>query len=70
MGSLSEDTISIGNGIDSLNFVVATEKNAHKSQFLYHADELAYLGLIDDTINAISLNILSNNEIANFLTIK
>ena len=67
---LSEDTISIGNGIDSLNFVVATEKNAHKSQFLYHADELAYLGLIDDTINAISLNILSNNEIANFLTIR
>ncbi len=67
---LSEDTASVGIGTDSLDFVIATERNAHKSQFLYHASELATLGLTDDTIHGISLNILSNSQIANFLTIK
>ena len=67
---ITEDTINIGSGTDSLNFVIATEQKSHKSQFLYHANELASLGLINDTINAIALNIMSNNQIANFLTIK
>ena len=44
----SEDTTAVGTGTDSLNFVLETNLNAHKSQFLYHADELAVLGLIND----------------------
>ena len=68
--TISEDSTSIGLGLDSLNFVISTEKNAHKSQFLYTADELNTLGLANDTIKAISLNILSGNETANFLSIK
>ena len=67
---VSEDTIHIGNGADSLNFVIATEQNSHKSQFLYKANELIALGLINDTINALSFNVLSNTQTANFLTIK
>ena len=67
---VSEDTISIGSGLDSLDFVIATEQNSHKSQFLYKANELVVLGLLNDTINALSLNVLSSNQIANFLTIK
>ena len=67
---VSEDTIQIGNGADSLDFVIATEQNSHKSQFLYKANELIALGLINDTINALSFNVLSNTQAANFLTIK
>ena len=67
---VSEDTIHIGNGADSLNFVIATEQNSHKSQFLYKANELIALGLINDTINALSFNVLSNTQTVNFLTIK
>ncbi|MDC0204441.1 peptide-N-glycosidase F-related protein [Flavobacteriales bacterium] len=67
---ISEDTIHLGSGADSLDFVIATDKNSHKSQFLYKANELAALGLLNDTINALSLNVLSGNQIANFLTIK
>ena len=67
---VSEDTIVVGTGMDSLNFVLETNLNAHKSQFLYHADELAVLGLINDTLNALSLNILSGMQAVNFLTIK
>ena len=67
---VSEDTISIGSGLDSLDFVIATEQNSHKSQFLYKANELVALGLLNDTINALSLNVLSGSQIANFLTIK
>ena len=37
---------------------------------MYHANELTALGLTNDTISAISLNVLSNSEAANFLTIK
>jgi len=67
---ISEDTIHIGNGADSLDFVIATERNSHKSQFLYKANELVALGLLNDTINALSLNVLSGSQTANFLTIK
>ena len=67
---ISEDSTNIGNGIDSLNFVISTDKNAHKAQFLYTANELNAQGLLNDTIKAISLNILSGNESANFLSIK
>ena len=67
---VSEDTIPIGNGVDSLDFVIATEQNSHKSQFLYKANELVALGLLNDTINALSLNVLSGSQTANFLTIK
>ena len=67
---ISEDTIRIGSGSDSLDFVIATEQNSHKSQFLYKANELAALGLLNDTINALSLNVLSSSQTANFLTLK
>ncbi|MEC7863890.1 MAG: LamG-like jellyroll fold domain-containing protein, partial [Bacteroidota bacterium] len=67
---ISEDTIHIGNGTDSLDFVIATDKNSHKSQFLYKANELVALGLLNDTINALSLNVLGGSQTANFLTIK
>ncbi|MBT3418477.1 MAG: T9SS type A sorting domain-containing protein [Flavobacteriales bacterium] len=66
----SENTTSVGTGTDSLDFVLETNQNSHKSQFLYHADELAVLGLINDTINALSLNILSGTQGVNFLSIK
>ena len=71
-GTASEDTISIGSGIDSLDFVVATDQKAHKSQFLYLADELYLLsfGPVNQTINALSLNILDGGTYANHLSIK
>ena len=67
---ISEDTIHVGSGSDSLDFVIATDQNSHKSQFLYKANELVALGFLNDTINALSLNVLSGSQIANFLTIK
>ena len=67
---ISEDTILVGSGSDSLDFVIATDQNSHKSQFLYKANELVSLGLLNDTINALSLNVVSGSQIANFLTIK
>ena len=65
-----QDTIKVGVGTDSLDFVIATMQNAHKSQFLFRADELLNFGLSNDTINAISLNVISGNNMANFLSIK
>ena len=67
---VSEDTTVVGSGLDSLDFVLKTENNTHKSQFLYRASELNSLGLIQDSINALSLNILSGNSYAHFLSIK
>ncbi len=67
---INEDTTVVGSGNDSLNFVIATDQKAHKSQFLYKADELLSLGLINDSIDALSLNVLNSNQTANFLSIK
>lgn len=67
---ISEDTTHVGNGQDVLDFVIATEQRAHKSQFLYLATELASSALVNDTIDAISLNILSSSQWANYLSIK
>ena len=63
---ISEDTVHVGSGTDSLDLVIATEQKSHKSQFLYLADELGTLGLLNDTINAIALNVLSGSQSANF----
>lgn len=67
---LSEDTTHVGNGNDSLSFVLATDQQAHKSQFIYRASELAQMGLINDTIDALSFNVLQGNQWAQFLSIK
>jgi len=67
---ISETSASVGSGNDSLGFVIKTDAKAHKSQFLYSADELLNFGLINDSIDALSLNVLSSNQIANFLSIK
>jgi len=70
VSSFSEDTTSIGSGVDSLDFVLSTSLKSHKSQFLYKASELYNLGFINDSIKALSINILSTNSYANFLSIK
>ena len=54
---ITENLTHIGYGNDSLNVVLATENNSFKSQFLYKADELIAMGLLHDTIKAISINI-------------
>ena len=59
-----------------LDFVLATEKNSSKSQFLYRASELLSFGLTNDSIDALSIFIADSNFInntphqANFLKIK
>lgn len=68
--TISENSAAIGAGMDSLSFVLDTDKKAHKSQFLYKATELYALGFTNDTINAMSLNVLSGSSYANFLSIK
>ena len=66
---ISEDTVRIGNGINQLNYVIDTDNNSNKSQFLYHANELNTLGLSNDSIDGLS--IFSNgSSSANFLKIK
>ena len=67
---ISETSSSVGSGNDSLNFVIATDAKAHKSQFLYKADELLNFGLVNDSIDALSLNVLISNQMANFLSVK
>ena len=67
---ISETSASVGSGNDSLNFVIETDAKAHKSEFLYTANELLNFGLINDSIDALSLNVLSSNQMANFLSIK
>ena len=67
---ITEDTSSVGSGNVSLSRVVDTDEKAAKSQFLYKANELLISGLINDSINAISLQVTSNTQAANFLKIK
>ena len=66
---ISEDSITIGTGNNQENFVIATDKNSNKSQFLYKASELTSLGLTNDSINALSLT-TNGASSANFLKIK
>lgn len=67
---LSEDTTVIGNGNEALDFVIETDQNAHKSQFIYLAEEMNQFGLVNDSIDALSLQLLSNDEWAQFLSVK
>ncbi len=75
---ISEDTTVIGNGNTPLDFVLESNQVSGKSQFLYKADELLILdsignyihGLVNDTINAISINVINNPQLINFLKIK
>jgi hypothetical protein len=67
---ITEDTTQLGYGTDSLSFVIATNQQAHKSQFIYRAHELGQMGLINDSIDALSLTVLQSNQWAQFLTIK
>ena len=66
---ISEDTIVTGIGNQNLNFVINTENKSSKSQFIYKASELQQLGLLNDSIDGISL-FSNNNSTANFLKIK
>ena len=65
---INEDTISIGNYNTDLNFVIPTEKPFSKSQFIYRANELQSLGLINDSINALSVFFADSNFGANGLS--
>jgi hypothetical protein len=67
---ITENLTHIGYGNDSLDVVLATENNSFKSHFLYTADELTAMGLLHDTIKAISINVLNGNQTANFLKIR
>ena len=66
---INEDTTLLGTGNNQLDIVLATDQNSNKSQFLYKADELAFSGLINDSIHALSLNSISTNTL-NFFKIK
>tara|TARA_B100001142_G_scaffold330264_1_gene397429 strand:- start:982 stop:4509 length:3528 start_codon:yes stop_codon:yes gene_type:complete len=75
---INEDTTFIGSGTYPLDFVIEADKISGKSQFIYKSDELlevdslgAYItGLINDTINSISINVISNPQDIDFLKIK
>ncbi len=74
--TIYEDSTVTGSYSKELDFVLATEKNSSKSQFLYRASELLSFGLSNDSIDALTLFIADSNFInntphqANFLKIK
>ncbi len=76
--TISEDTTVIGNGNTPLDFIIEANQVSGKSQFLYKADELLTLdsignyiyGLVNDTIDAISINVTNNPQMISFLNIK
>ena len=61
--------VTVGLGSSQLDFVIDTDNKSSKSQFLYLANELSNLGLVNDSINGISV-FHSGTSIANFLKIK
>ena len=66
---ITEDTVTVGLGSSQLDFVIDTDNKSSKSQFLYLANELSNLGLVNDSINGISV-FHSGTSVANFLKIK
>ena len=49
----------------NLDFIIDTDNKSSKSQFLYLANELSNLGLVNDSINGISV-FHSGTSVANF----
>jgi len=66
---INEDTIYTGQGNNQLGFVLETDQSSNKSQFLYRANELNSLGLMNDSIYGLSVNSV-NASAVNFLKIK
>jgi len=65
-----EDDVLIGANTESLDIIMATDKLAGKSQFLYRSDELIAAGLEEGAIRGLSLDLLDNAGEANFLRVK
>jgi hypothetical protein len=65
-----ENTVTIGNGTESLNHPFGTSSKISKTQYLWTADELITAGLVAGDITGLSLNVLNVNEDVNYLRIR
>ncbi len=67
---ISENIYTLQNGTDTVNNFIKANENSGKSQIIYKASELISAGITVGSINGITLNVLNNGGLANFLKIK
>ena len=66
----NENIFQIGTSNEQLENIIGTNHNAFKSQFLFKSEELINAGMINDSIDALSFLVSTQEEVANFLKIK